>query len=181
MTVHHRPLVAGLAAIGLLAILRPASAPRLIWNTTASAPIGLYGLRPGARPSRGELVAALPPPRLARALAERGVLPLGVPLIKPVAAMAGQTVCRDGGLVSVDGRVLASARSHDRHGAPLPTWRGCRRLGRGEVLLLNPARDDSFDGRYFGPLPLASVWGPVRPLWLAPSRQPASATLDGQR
>lgn len=35
-------------------------APRLVWNATASAPIGLYGVLPGVAPARGEMVIACP-------------------------------------------------------------------------------------------------------------------------
>ena len=164
------PLALGLA--GCAALTR-APAPRLIWNTTASAPIGVYRVLADGALSRGDLVALQPPPPLAKALAERGVLPRGVPLLKPVAALPGDTICRFGQVVGVAGQPVATARSRDRRGQALPVWRGCRRLAPGEPFLLNPARDDSFDGRYFGPLPTAGLIGRVAPLWTAPIAPPA--------
>lgn len=163
---RDRAFVGVMAAAAMLGLAMPSRMPGVIWNTTSSAPIGLYALDRLAPLRRGDLVAALPPPELARALAARGVLPPGVPLIKPVAALGGQVACRLGDRVSVDGVSLAIALRHDRQGVPLPIWQGCRRLGPTEVLLLNPARTDSFDGRYFGPLATSTIWGRVRPVWV---------------
>ncbi|KFL45015.1 type IV secretory pathway protease TraF [Sphingobium sp. ba1] len=139
-------------------------APRLIWNATASAPIGLYAVSPGASPRIGDMALVMPDARLAHWLAQRHALPLGVPLIKHIAATAGQTVCRSGVSITIDHRPVARARTYDRAGRPLPVWSGCRRLGSGEIMLLNPTVGDSLDGRYFGPLSTKGVIGTVRPM-----------------
>ena len=156
----------------LVALLDPI--PRLIWNASASAPIGLYTVRPVERPQRGDLVAVVPPERLAVFLAARGYLPEGVPLLKHVVALPGQLVCRSGDRVTVDGRVLAIARERDSLGRPLPAWQGCRRLAGDELFLANPQVPDSMDGRYFGPLPARTLLGRASPLWTDAPAQPAS-------
>ena len=69
---------------------------QLIWNASASAPIGLYAVQPADDLEVSDLVAVAPPPELATFLAARGYLPKGVPLLKRVLALTGQTVCRDG-------------------------------------------------------------------------------------
>ena len=108
-------------------------------------------------------------------LSIRGYLPEGVPLLKHVAAKAGQRVCRIGAVVSVDARPVATARARDGKGRPLPIWRGCRTLKPGEIFLLNPSVPDSLDGRYFGPLPTSAVIGRATPLHLrAPSQTPST-------
>jgi hypothetical protein len=84
--------VAMLAA-GALVFFHPA--PRLIWNATASTPTGLYALRPAGPLHALELVAVRPPEPIASNLADGGFLPKGVPLLKHVMAVAGQTVCRE--------------------------------------------------------------------------------------
>ena len=38
-------------------------------------------------------------------------------------------------------------------------------ISNGEVFLMNWDTEDSLDGRYFGPLPLASVTARVVPIW----------------
>src|SRR3546814_1305816 len=56
--------------------------PRLIWNASASTPIGLYSLDRPPRLDVTDLVAVEAPEPLASFLAERGYLPRGVPLMK---------------------------------------------------------------------------------------------------
>lgn len=138
-------------AAGCLACLALAATPRprLLINTTASVPTGLYRLSPPHAPRVGDLVVVAPDPALAAFLDEEGWLPRGVPLIKPVAAVAGQTVCRLGDDLTIDGKRAARALPRDGHGRPLPSWSGCRLLLPGEVFLLAPAFG-SLDGRYFG-------------------------------
>jgi conjugative transfer signal peptidase TraF len=139
-------------------------APKLLYNTTASAPLGFYALEPGP-PSVGEWVAIRPPPDWARWMAVRGYLPENVPLLKQVAALAGQQVCGKDGVLSVDGAPVARMRSKDRRGRVLHSVAGCRRIAPGEVLLVNRAAPDSLDGRYFGPLPSRGIVGRARPIW----------------
>ncbi len=157
-------MVAATFALSFAAIAVTDPLPRLVWNASASAPIGLYRIQPDRDPQLGTLVAVAPPQHLGRWLAVRGYLGENVPLLKHVAAKAGQRVCRTGSVVSVDGRPVAVALTRDRLGRPLPVWRGCRTLGADELLLLNPAHPDSLDGRYFGPLPASTVLGRAAPI-----------------
>ncbi|WP_332764502.1 S26 family signal peptidase [Phenylobacterium sp.] len=149
-------------SLALTAISPPA--PWLMWNTTASAPVGLYRLAPTERAAFGDLVVARPPEPLASWFDEAGYLPRGVPLVKHVAAVTGQRICRAGEVLTVDGRRVARARERDRLGRRLPVWSGCYRLGRDDLLLLNSA-PDSLDGRYFGPSHRADLIGRAIPIW----------------
>ena len=160
-------------AIGASTFVHPT--PRLLWNATASTPTGLYDVQPLHVLHVGDLVAVMPPEPVAHFLAKGGYLPRGVPLLKHIAAQAGQTVCRFGHTVIVDGVVTGKARDRDSRGRDLPVWNGCRTLGNGEILLLNP-HPDSLDGRYFGPLSVTSVLGRAVPLWLdsPPATPPAT-------
>lgn len=154
---------AGLASGLALGTIRT-PAPRLVWNTTASAPLGFYRLRRSRRLARGDWVAVRPSPALAAWLAGRGFLPERAYLLKRIAATAGETVCREGARLLIEGRLAARARRLDRWGRDLPQWRGCIRLSSGQVFLLNPA-PESLDGRYLGPTPAREVAGLARPLW----------------
>lgn len=162
-------IVAASFALSFAAIAVTDPLPRLIWNASASAPMGLYRIHPDPNPPVGALVAVAPPQRLGRWMAVRGYLGENVPLLKHVAAKAGQRVCRTGSVVSVDGRPAAVALIHDRAGRPLPVWSGCRTLRGEELLLLNPAHPDSLDGRYFGLLPASTVLGRAIPILTRPT------------
>jgi conjugative transfer signal peptidase TraF len=141
--------------------------PLVIWNATASAPIGFYRVRPVGEGSlrNGELVLVRLDVASAQLYARRGYLPLGVPLLKRIAATAGQVVCERDGDLSIDGRHVADALAADRRGRPLLVWRGCRRLQDGEIFVLMEDVPASLDGRYFGPTPISSVIGYAVPLW----------------
>jgi type IV secretory pathway protease TraF len=113
----------------------------------------------------GDLVVATPPEPLASFLADRSYLPLDVPLVKHVAALPGQSVCRNGLKVSIDTVAVGEARERDSRDRPLPLWQGCRVMALGQVFLMNAQSADSLDGRYFGPLPAASIVGRASPHW----------------
>jgi conjugative transfer signal peptidase TraF len=140
-------------------------APRLLWNASESVPVGLYSVETGGQLAVTNLVVAMPPDSVATFLDERGYVPLGVPLIKRILALPGQSVCRNELAISVDGITMGMALAHDRQGRPLPVWQGCRAIAQGEVFLMNWDVPASFDGRYFGPIPLHTIIGRAIPLW----------------
>ena len=139
--------------------------PKLIWNASASAPVGLYIVRTAANLGVTDLVAVDAPEPLASFLRGREYLPRGVPLMKRVAALPGQTVCRVGRNVSVDTIAVGEALARDRRGRELPAWQGCRTIAASEIFLMNWDVQDSLDGRYFGPVPKNSIVGRALPLW----------------
>lgn len=153
--------LAGIALVGFSAIAHPQS--RLVWNASASAPIGLYRVVSGT-PERGNFVLVRIPKSIEKLAASRGYLPVGVPLIKRIAAVAGDDVCAFNGAIIVNGKVVARQRKVDRAGRSLPRWNECRELVQGEFFLLTKA-PDSFDSRYFGLVPSAQVTGRLAPLW----------------
>ena len=110
--------------------------PRLIWNASASTPVGLYSIDRS--------------PQLE---------------VKRVAGLSGQQVCRTGAHVTVDGIPVGDALPRDRLGRHLPVWQGCRRIAADEIFLMNWSVEDSLDGRYFGPVSRGSVIGRATPLY----------------
>lgn len=139
--------------------------PRLLWNATASAPVGFYMLRPESSYIASDLVAVTPPEPLERFMVERGYIGADVPMLKRIAGLPGQQVCRSRSTITVDGVELGAALEHDRLGRELPNWQGCKTIAQGELFLMNWQVLDSLDGRYFGPLPASSVIGRALPLW----------------
>jgi conjugative transfer signal peptidase TraF len=139
--------------------------PLYIWNASNSVPIGLYRIQPATKMAVTELVAVRPPDLLAAFLDLNGYLPIGVPMLKRVLALPGQTVCRNGLTIAVDGVEVGSAHERDGRGRPLPSWHGCRVIADGDVFVMNWQSEDSLDGRYFGPLPASAVIGKAVPVW----------------
>jgi conjugative transfer signal peptidase TraF len=155
----------GAAAALVAATIGEKPVLRFVWNASESVPIGLYRVQPADRLIVTDLVVAFPPEGLATRLAEGGYLPRGIPLIKRVLAFPGQVVCREKLTITVDGIEMGAARERDRRGRALPSWQGCRTLAQGQVFLMNWDEPASLDGRYFGPLPLATIVGRAVPLW----------------
>lgn len=150
-------------AVGGLSFLPVA--PKLIWNASASVPLGLYSIEPARHLEVADLVAVRTPEPLASFMAERRYLPRGVPLMKRVAALPGQRVCRNGAHITIDGIDMGEALARDHAGRALLSWQGCRRIADGEIFLMNWAAPDSMDGRYFGPLSTNTIIGRAIPLW----------------
>ncbi|KGJ19685.1 conjugative transfer signal peptidase TraF [Amaricoccus macauensis] len=165
MTRRRTLAVTALAVIGIAAASAVDWPLRLIWNATASAPIGFYTVEPADALDVPELVAVMPPEPLAAFMAERGYIAGGIPLLKRVVGLSGQRVCRNGSTVTVDGIEMGEALERDSLGRDLPIWQGCRVIGDDQLFLMNWEVRDSLDGRYFGPIPAASVIGRAVPLW----------------
>lgn len=158
-------LLAGLAVTAALASAAWPLSRVLVWNVTASVPTGLYHIRGKASLYVGERVAIDPPPGLRRYLADRGYLPSRVPLLKEVAALGGDRVCRTGDAITVNSARLGVARTHDSKGRALPSWQGCVKLAAEQIFVMNRHAPGSFDGRYFGPISRAQVIGRASPVW----------------
>jgi len=160
----------GAAAIGALALALGVTIalpprPLLLWNASASAPIGLYRIGDARGAARNRMVVAWPPAAVRMLAAQRHYIPLNVPLVKRVAAMAGDRVCADGPLVRINGRAVVRRLSRDGAGRQMPWWRGCVTLGLDTLFLLMADSPASFDGRYFGPSKRGELVGTARLLW----------------
>ena len=158
-------IVMTFGAVALVMATMGEATPIYIWNASKSVPIGLYQLQPAGGLAVPDLVAVRPPEPLATFLDLNGYLPIGIPMLKRVLALPGQTVCREGLTISVDGIDMGKALSRDSRGRPLPVWQGCRVVGADELFLMNWQSEDSLDGRYFGFFPSSSVIGKALPLW----------------
>jgi len=132
-------------------------ADRLIWNRTESAPLGLYWLSNAPFIyGRWGVVSA----RSADAdwAESNGFVGSDWPLLKKVAGVPGDEICRMEQTVSRNGAPVAQAHLVDSQGRYLPVWHGCLSLQEGQVFLLN-VHPDSLDGRYFGPTQIEDMDG----------------------
>jgi conjugative transfer signal peptidase TraF len=137
-------------------------------NATASMPQGIWQVEaPEARIGRGEIVKVCLPqsPALDEA-AERGYIPGGAcpgghePLMKPVAAVAGDRVTVTALGIAVNGEPIAQSAplDEDSAGRPLrPVPAGAYSVRTGEVWLLSGHDPRSFDSRYFRAVPVANI------------------------
>jgi len=133
-------------------------------NLSPSVPVGFYRLAPLSVPlARGTLVV-LPVPASIQAFHSRWV-----PLLKPVAAVAGDVVCVWGETLWVWDQTAAAAptwyglvwQAHE--GKPLPRVEGCHLVEDGTVFLASTA-PNSLDSRYYGAVPITTLTAHAFPL-----------------
>ena len=128
-------------------------------NLTSSAPRGVWLLhRVPAVVERGMWVTLPGPDAVER------WLPRWIPLLKPVAAVAGERVCVKEETSWIRGasygRVYVQAQ-----GQPLPHLvEGCFEVEAGRVFLAGTAAN-SLDSRYFGTVPVSVLTAWAVPLW----------------
>jgi conjugative transfer signal peptidase TraF len=154
-------------AVGVLAIAFSATSQRLrlVYNASASAPLGWYTASAVTVLRTGDFVIADLPPDVAAFAEQRHYLPHTVPILKHVGALSGQRVCIRDRVVSIDDRVLGHALERDGANRELPVWNHCRVLANDEIFLFSEQPEGAFDSRYFGPLSRAAVRAVARPLW----------------
>jgi conjugative transfer signal peptidase TraF len=164
---------AGCVAVGFSAFLAVAGtsyAAGLRWNGTPSMPLGIWETGTKGKVARGDVVVAcLPPGGVQQRYLAAGYCPSGFePVLKPVAAVAGDSVRVGPAGVSVNGIPVPQTASlvRDGRGRPIPPYpTGTYPVHAGEVWLLAP-RPDSFDSRYLGPVPAADIQSRATPLWV---------------
>jgi conjugative transfer signal peptidase TraF len=164
--------MAGIAIATALLIAVGNALGILISNTDSAAPEGVYRVVVHEI-ERGELVAACLPIPIAQQGLARGYLRTGAclgnaePVGKIVGALPGDIVEIEPGWVVVNGARFARSKvaPHDSAGRPLShvVW-GSHRVGAGQVWLFGFNDRQSWDSRYFGPIPLANVRGEIKPV-----------------
>jgi conjugative transfer signal peptidase TraF len=154
-----------------------AEAAGLRVNATASMPRGIWRVEAaGTRIARGEVVnVCLPDTPAVREAARRGYISAGAcpgghePLLKPISAIAGDAVTVTGHVIAVNGEPIADSAPlySDSAGRPLqPVSAGVYHVPAGAVWLLSGHDPRSFDSRYFGAVPAASIQGVAHPVWV---------------
>lgn len=161
-----RATVIVLIALANLEILASLIRPKLFLNLSASMPQGIYGLRPLQELKRGTLVLFHVPPKTKDALRGRPWLREDSLLIKPIAALPGDSVCLLEHEALVRGEIMGNIYREDSEGLPLPRQRGCFIVDQDMVFPLSTHTAHSFDGRYFGEISLKEVLGEATPLFI---------------
>lgn len=154
----------GLAALAWASFVTPSA--HVVYNPSDSVPVGWYRIETADSLHVGSIALARLPAEPSALAAQRGYLPLHIPLLKRIGAVAPQHVCIVGGVVRIDGVPVAAVLRADRLGRPLPSWQQCRALAEGELFLLSATNPASFDSRYFGPIAASTVIGMAQPIYL---------------
>lgn len=138
---------------------------RLIWNRTASAPTGLYWLSDDPF-TRDRWVVVSSQSAVTEWAEARGYVGKDWPLLKQIAGIPGDKICRNDSEIRINNQLVAVAKDVDSSGRNLPVWEGCSVLEAGELFLLTPHRA-SLDGRYFGPIKQTDLDGVAIPLMIS--------------
>jgi conjugative transfer signal peptidase TraF len=153
-------------------------------NESPSLPIGIWHISPLVGTlRRGDIVSFCPPDTpVFREAWRRGYVGAGhceggyEPLLKPVAAIAGDRVSGTDDGISINGRLIAGSKSLNRDGLGRTlTSPGAHDVvvAKGEVWVISSYNPLSFESRYFGPVPISSIEGLAHPLFVFhPLRNP---------
>ena len=154
-------------AVTILVLGWKAWGPKLLINETPSEPVGFYRLVAHTEDQyrRGMFVVFAVPKDLRALVYGRHWMKNGIPFLKELAGLAGDHVCVGGHRLEINGRYIGPVFEHDSQGEPLPQHPGCFEVPAGTFFAASRALDKSFDGRYFGALPLSQLLGEARPVW----------------
>lgn len=164
------------AGAGLVALGSVAWAFGIRVNETSSLPPGVWRVFGAAGEApRGVIVNFCPPDTAAmREARERDYLRDGAcpgnyeTLFKPVVAIAGDVVDVSDAGIRVNGDLVPNSApvKTDGVGNAMPAIeRRTYLVGAGEAWVVSSYTPWSFDSRYFGAIPVASVRGQARPIW----------------
>lgn len=176
MTVFQRTRRGALfASLGIGWLL--AAAPFLRINTTASMPLGLWGIAsPAFDLSRGSAVLTCLPEKPSALGLQRGYLIHGEcpgdveAALKRVAAVAGDTVTVAPGGLSVNGIALPGTvpRERDSNGLDLQSVPAGTYTVEPGTVWLTGGSPKSYDSRYFGAVPIVGIRGLAFPIITQP-------------
>ena len=136
--------------------------PKLLYNPSASAPIGWYKLADKSPLKVGDQVAAYAPDWARKLADERRYLPYEYPMIKTILASSGTTICTKNNQISVPNYPVITSLLQDSLGRDMPKLSGCFTLQADEFFLVSPDVQAGFDSRYFGAVIGTDILGKVK-------------------
>ena len=160
----------GLLALASIAVIKQAG---FRVNTSPSIPLGIY--RTTTTPlSVGSYVLLCPENKEPFITAQKrdyigaGYCPGGLGyMFKRVAALPNDIITTTANGMYINGKLYPDSKPfhHDALNRMLPIWHANQtRLKAGEVVLMTQGDKNSFDARYFGPLPQQQIVSVVRPV-----------------
>lgn len=168
MSINQRPLKIIFTVFLILAVVestRLLIGPRYWLNLSRSEPIGLYRMETFHQPlKQGELVLLKCPPGYEKYLYDRHWLPEGWPLLKTVKGLPGDIFCISEQQLTLNRKYIGPVFAVDSSGLALPMLRGCRTVRDNHILAIATGLKTSFDGRYFGDVPVSLIIGIAQPV-----------------
>jgi conjugative transfer signal peptidase TraF len=134
-------------------------------NLSHSVPLGLYQVIPPDNLKTGDLVVFEPPQGARFLIHQRHWLPNGWPLIKHVGALAGDSYSVFEGSLFINSKYAGPVYERDSQGKVLPYTGGRFIVEQNTFLPISTHINNSFDGRYFGSVPLSAIRGKLKPVW----------------
>jgi len=151
--MNRSSIALGLAVLGCVGCTR--------WirlNVSPSVPLGLYRLTAVPAHLDHGMLVVLPVPR-----SVQHVWSSWVPLLKPIAGLAGDRVCHQENVLYVNG-VSYGPVLREAHGRPLlHIGDGCQILPEGALFLASPMVR-SLDSRYYGAVRMTDIAGVAFPI-----------------
>lgn len=141
-------------------------------NISPSLPIGLYRMTSDVRAGFAEFCPEEPFAKFAieRGYRSTGSCPDGAaPLMKPIAAVAGDVVNVSADGITVNHRAISNTASKqkDSRGRPMYPWpSGEYTVLAGFAWVASSYNEWSFDSRYFGPVPTSAIRAHLKTLWV---------------
>jgi conjugative transfer signal peptidase TraF len=145
-------------------------------NSTPSLPQGIWKIDTLTNPvRRGQVVNIRPADRPIFQMARsRHYLSWGlctggyVSLLKPIAAIPGDQVEISGDGIAVNGVLLPNSKGSitDSVGRPLQPVKAGTYFVQPRTVWLVSSNTQSFDSRYFGPMPIENILGTAKPIWI---------------
>jgi conjugative transfer signal peptidase TraF len=165
-----------LLSLGITAAVMVAGNMGYRLNLSESMPVGIWHIQPlPADLTRGLVVVLCMPPssdsrmaRLRRYIGDGPCPDETEPLLKPVAAVAGDEVTLSEIGVSINGKHIFNSAplALDAAARPLPHLFGTYQVKPHEVWLISTYSPDSYDSRYFLGVPVSAIRGTARPVWV---------------
>ena len=134
-------------------------------NLSGSIPVGLYRTITGSEHRVGDLVVFDVPAAAQPVVYGRNILPEGWPLMKYIAALHDDIFCVHKKSLFINQKYIAAVLEYDSQGEPLSHVEGCHKIGIDEFLPISTYIPHSYDGRYFGAVPLSSIRARAAPVW----------------
>lgn len=134
-------------------------------NVTHSLPYGIYKIVPLDNLEHGDYVIIDMPEDIKALISDRSWSPPdGTPLLKRVYGLPGDEFHVTDSEISINGKYFGRVKVQDNKGLPMPNKvRGIQHIAEGYILPLSDYSPRSFDGRYFGAIPIENIKSKVVP------------------